>query len=51
MHTQSISFLDGWTELSGVGYMDYCCYRDSSSCEEPTEEITEQWYPFEGLLD
>jgi len=44
------SQLFGWTKLSVLA--DYCCRMDPEGCAEtPWVDATDQWFPFEGLLD
>jgi len=48
--TCSFSQLNGWTKLSVPD--SYCCRMDPEGCAEtPWVDATDQWYPFDGLLE
>jgi hypothetical protein len=50
MTSSNFSSLDGWSNIHT--FEDYCCRMDPEGCAEtPWVDATDQWYPFEGLLD
>jgi len=50
MTSSNFTSLDGWSNINVYG--DYCCRMDPEGCAEtPWVDATDQWYPFDGLLN